>query len=453
MPSIEKKAKADPTKAFFVRMITRDIGLADCILDLIDNSIDGAWRQEGSRPMGLTDRTDLSKYEILINISEDGFKISDNCGGMTLDDAVNHAFSFGRNEKQDHSEFSIGVYGIGMKRAVFKIGKDIRIRSTYRDGLGRSQFVVPIKVASWLNDQSPPWDFDIDSDEPLAADGVEIAIADLTAETKNAFENPAFLISLRRTIARDYSHHLSRGLRISLNNRPIVGWKIELLQSEDFQPVQFSYQDEIGGDQVSVQILGGMAAPPPDSSDPEENDAEGDRRFGWYVVCNGRVVLAGDKSAVSGWGTVDWPQWHRQYDGFIGIVLFNASNALALPLTTTKRSVDTSSPVFLRARPRMRDLTKAWIEYTNRRKHVLESAKSIEQIAKPISIYSLPQRTVVVLPKFETTPIQKRGNISYSMPVEKLDELRDALGNVNMTNREVGIRSFEFTYKNMVGDE
>ena len=60
----DKKAGANPTKAFFVSMITRDITLEDCILDLIDNSVDGAWRSEGSRPMGLADGADLSKYQI-----------------------------------------------------------------------------------------------------------------------------------------------------------------------------------------------------------------------------------------------------------------------------------------------------------------------------------------------------------------------------------------------------
>lgn len=39
------KAAANPTKAFFVRMITRDISLADCILDLIDNNHDEAKRR------------------------------------------------------------------------------------------------------------------------------------------------------------------------------------------------------------------------------------------------------------------------------------------------------------------------------------------------------------------------------------------------------------------------
>jgi hypothetical protein len=44
-----QKAIANPTKEFFVTMITRDITLEDCILDL-DNSVDGAWRRAGSMP-------------------------------------------------------------------------------------------------------------------------------------------------------------------------------------------------------------------------------------------------------------------------------------------------------------------------------------------------------------------------------------------------------------------
>ena len=58
----DNKADASPTKAFFVNMITRDISLEDCILDLIDNSVDSAWRSEGNPPMSLGDDTNLSAY-------------------------------------------------------------------------------------------------------------------------------------------------------------------------------------------------------------------------------------------------------------------------------------------------------------------------------------------------------------------------------------------------------
>ena len=37
-------AQASPTKQFFVSMLTRDISLADAILDLLDNCLDGAMR-------------------------------------------------------------------------------------------------------------------------------------------------------------------------------------------------------------------------------------------------------------------------------------------------------------------------------------------------------------------------------------------------------------------------
>ncbi|WP_198020990.1 ATP-binding protein [Mesorhizobium sp. LNJC391B00] len=207
------KAIANPTKTFFVRMITRDITLEDCILDLIDNSIDGAWSSEGSRPMGLAEEVDLSKYRIDIEALEDSFCIVDNCGGMTLNAAINHAFSFGRQALEEHEDYSIGVYGIGMKRAIFKIGGEINIRSTYLERNGtRQSFVVPINVTEWLKNDVPPWDFDLEESDPLPSNGVEITISELTDGAKAAFASPAFLQNLRRTISRDYSLHLNRGL-------------------------------------------------------------------------------------------------------------------------------------------------------------------------------------------------------------------------------------------------
>ncbi|MGH9407812.1 MAG: ATP-binding protein, partial [Terriglobia bacterium] len=168
----DAKASANPTKAFFVRMITKDLFLEDCILDLIDNSVDGAWRTEGNPPMGLSEGADLSKYSISIALSPTSFSIIDNCGGMTLDDAVKHAFSFGRTATEANQDYSIGVYGIGMKRAVFKLGTDVKIRSTFTDdNKQRLPFAVPINVPVWAANDAPPWDFDIEPDEPHPANG------------------------------------------------------------------------------------------------------------------------------------------------------------------------------------------------------------------------------------------------------------------------------------------
>ena len=450
---MDKKVNAKPTKAFFVKMITRDIDLADCILDLIDNSVDGAWRNEGNRPKGLAEDVDLSKYTISIRASPEQFSIKDDCGGLTFDDAVDYAFSFGRQSTAPADDFSFGVYGIGMKRAVFKVGKAIRIRSTYSNGdQTRQPFAVPIMVDKWLMSDEPPWDFDIVEDEPLDKNGVEIVVKDLTASAATSFGSPAFLQNLKRTIARDYALHLNRGLNITVNDSTVKGWQIELRQSEEFAPMRYSYTDKLDDDDITVEIIGGMAALPPESIEPVD-DIDGDKRFGWYVVCNARIVLDADKSEVSGWGTEDWPQWHRQYSGFMGIIFFTSRNAAALPLTTTKRSVEKSSEIFRRARPRMREISKQWIAYTNARKLALEEAKEKEAAARAVSIYDVAIRDAVTVPALLKRRAEPIANVHYQVPLVRMKKLAKEMGNINATYRNVGLESFGYAYDEFVGEE
>ena len=454
MTTIPTKAGANPTKEFFVRMITRDISLEDCIMDLIDNSVDGAWRCEGGMPMGLSQGADLSAYRIIITIVADRFAILDNCGGMSVDDARDHAFSFGRRTDDRHDDYSIGVYGIGMKRAVFKLGTRIRIRSTHADAAGGQEaFVVPIDVPTWMGDDEPPWDFDIEPDEPLTEHGVAVEVEALTQGASQAFGSQVFIQNLRRMIGRDYSMHLDRGLEIVLNDEPIVGWMIALRSGEAIAPMRSTYADEVEGNEVMVEIIGGMAAPPPDDVAPDDDD-EGDKRFGWYVACNGRIVLAADKTGLSGWGSDLWPQWHSQYSGFMGLILFTAAQAVALPLTTTKRSVDTTSEIYRRARPRMREVTRAWIDYTNARKQAMEEARRFEAAALPVAIRSVALRPGPALPTFTARPPTERSaSVNYSVPLTRLRKLARQLGDPTMTQRDVGLRSFDYTYDELVEED
>ena len=456
---IEKSARSYPTKAFFVNMITRDITLEDSILDLIDNSIDGASKCEGNPPINLDDTVDLSKYRISLIASQDTFSIIDNCGGMTLDDAADYAFTFGRRSDEAHSNYSIGVYGIGMKRAAFKLGRDIRVNSTFLDNdQERFSFSVPIDVDQWTQTDVPPWDFDIDVAEHLEENGVKIVVQRLTREARISFDNPEFLENLRRTIARDYSLYLSRGLTIALNKRPIAGIPIKLRISDDFVPMRHQYDvslEDLNGsadETVSVEIIAGMTAPPPENTEPDERiDAE--RIYGWYVACNGRIVLAADRTGVSGWGTPDWPQWHYQYTGFLGIVMFTATNAAWLPLTTTKRSVDLSSDVFLRARIHMRDVSKRWISYTNERKRDLATAKEIEQRAVEVAIGNIERQQTVQLPMIPKQKVERRANVNYSVPVSRMKRLAKEFGSIQLSYRDVGLKSFEYAYDELVEDE
>ncbi len=448
-----QKVDANPTRAFFVRMITRDISLSDCILDLIDNSIDGARRAAGHSKHSLSEPADLTGFKVEISIDpEKGFSMVDNCGGISLDDAVNYAFTFGRKDSQDREEGSIGVYGIGMKRAVFKLGNSVRIHSTYASNDQRLEsFAVPIDVASWMAADSKDWDFDLVDAKDLPIPGVEITVEDLHLGTIAEFQDPAFRQNLLRIVARDYALLLSHGLEIVINGKLVRGWAIELLHGGEFSPIREAFEDVSNGSAVSIEVLAGMAAPPPESNDPDEKKPKEDR-FGWYIICNGRVVLAADKSAQSVWGAPGMQEWHPQYNGFMGFVIFDG-DAASLPLTTTKRNVDTSSPIYRRVQQKMREVSKAWVAYTNERKLGLEKAKQFERSAKPMAISLVPSSFAISFPRIEAKPKIKMANIAYSKPLAVVQELAEALGNKNLSYRDVGLKSFEYAYDDLVGEE
>ena len=82
--------KGNPTKSFFIEMITRDISIKDAILDLLDNSIDGA------------NKINPDDYEgmwIKLILNKDEFIVEDNCGGFSLETAQKYAFRFGRPDE------------------------------------------------------------------------------------------------------------------------------------------------------------------------------------------------------------------------------------------------------------------------------------------------------------------------------------------------------------------
>lgn len=161
---------ARPTKVFFVDMITRDLGITDCILDLIDNAIDHAvmnskldvmtFLTDGSRPLR------LRKYYVSLKLSGDSFRIEDNCGGISIDDARTRVFRFGDPENRQ-TQAGLSVYGIGMKRAFFKLGQVIRVQSATTT----EWFVVDINVKRWKAKGDDDWDFTFASRGALRKSG------------------------------------------------------------------------------------------------------------------------------------------------------------------------------------------------------------------------------------------------------------------------------------------
>ena len=159
----DEEIDVSPTRTLFVEMLTRDIRLDRAVLDLVDNSIDGAKRL---RP---GDDTDLTGLEIRVSIDGNSFGIIDNCGGIGIDVAKHYAFRFGRAKGMTPTPGSVGQFGVGMKRALFKFGHAFEVRSTTT----KDKFHLNVNVDAWEQD-SGPWRFIFESMET----GLDVPVED-----------------------------------------------------------------------------------------------------------------------------------------------------------------------------------------------------------------------------------------------------------------------------------
>lgn len=435
--SSERKINAFPTKDFFVRMITRDISLDNCILELIDNCLDGAHRKNSDT----SGARNLDGFYAKLNIGKDMFTIEDNCGGIGITEAIDYAFRFGRRpDTPDDGGFSIGLYGIGMKRAIFKIGKTTEIRSSTQE----EGFACNISVDEWLRHED--WEFDMD-DAPVENIGTTIRVRDLHPDISEEFADSTFTNSLIRTIGRDYARFIEKGFQIKINDVAVKARPYAVKTSEDFQPYRKTYQDN----NVKVEILAGMAASPPDSNDPAERAEVG--YFGWFVFCNDRVVLAADKTERTVWGNEGFARWHPQYNGFTGILLFRATDPNRLPWTTTKRDIDETSSLYRRAVKEMKVATQPWIEYTNQRKNDLEEAKRKERETTSVPFFGVGNNPIFKVPTALAGLRVQTANITYQKPRAEVKKAAKALGNGNMSYKKIGEKTFDYFMQNEVEGE
>lgn len=422
------KAHGSPTKDFFIRMITKDISLIDCILDLLDNSIDGARRQVGRSG-------DLEPFHAEIFLDSQKFEIADNCGGISLSDAIDYAFHFGRRKdaKKD-VDGGIGLYGIGMKRAIFKMGRNATVESQHHE----DAFIVYVDVDAW--EDSSEWDFNIESLEESPQKGTKISLRNLYPNISAAFADLSFSNELVRTIARDYAFVMQQGFKISVAELPVPAYAYEVKSGPQISPAVVEYEDE----GVSVRIVVGLMREL-ENEIPEELRPTDTDRFGWYVVCNDRVVVAGDKTDLTVWGNQGFNVWHGQYNGFGGFLFLNCDDPARLPWTTTKREVDASDPIYLRAVVRMKDLTDQFIKYTGARKADPQAAYKAEHDASPIDVRKATGDSKLKFPavvKKESGP--EMVTVSYQRPKADVKEVAAALDDFAMSAREVGIRTFEY---------
>jgi hypothetical protein len=432
-------ADAQPTKEFFIFMLGRDIDLIPAIVDLVDNCLDGARRLRGDGSFeGLWVRLDVSPEE---------FRIADNCGGIPLEVARKYAFRFGRPAGMEPTPHSVGQFGVGMKRALFKLGEEFRVTSITPD----ASFILEVDVPAWQG--RPEWDFPMTQLEPSEGQeaGTRIVVTRLYENVAQRLGRQSFVATLAEDLSSKHQPAMRRGLSISLNGVPLDVDVTELLQS-DALPVETRELTFFEDDDhpVNVKLFAGLSASAPQDA-------------GWYVYCNGRLILGPDQGPTTGWGEGDEsavPRYHNRYARFRGYAFFDSDDSSRLPWTTTKTGVDMNSDLFQAVRQRMVTLMKPVLEFLRNVERERETPPQdtlpLESIVADARAVSLDQvrmgATFAARPRqVYVRPPSSDQSIQYRRPVAQIERAKRVLG--VLAAREVGERSFDYFFARECGEE
>lgn len=434
---------AEPTKAFFVDILIRDIPLEQAVLDLVDNSVDGAKRQGAS----------FEGREVAIELSAEKFRIVDNCGGFDKEEARKHAFRFGRVPHKDAIERPIGQFGVGMKRALFKFGRHFVVSSA----TSAESWAVDVDVDKWESDPAIGWHFPwasipktlaISTEKP----GTEIVVDNLREEVAARFETKHFENSLAGLIKSKHREFISAGLSISINGTHLDATSVYVLMRDHLRPGVDIMTLEQAGKQVAVRIVVGVGESVPTEA-------------GWYVICNGRIVVEADRTPTTGWGHIEEqakrvviPRFHNEFARFRGIVSFDSDDAALLPWKTTKTDVDHDSPIWQKVYPRMLEMMRPVITYLSDLdedidEHTRESSPMLSHVrsATRTKIETLTTKMDFIAPKRGELVVGPRTQrIQYSKTVEDIDFLKRELDVDSASG--VGSKTFDMILQRLRGE-
>jgi hypothetical protein len=274
---------------------------------------------------------------------------------------------------------TVGTYGIGMKRAIFKMGRSAMVSSvTKADAF---KVVIP---PTWFKDEEN-WNLALQSIPKTSKTlGTRIEVTDLKPTIAKQFTlNASFELELIKIVSEQFALIMQKGFEVSVNGKRIKPKQSRIvsvaLQGYTVGVAPFLFKGSINDVEIDLSVGFYRPVPDPNELDAEDDDAGtfSSDESGWTVICNDRVVLSHDTTTLSGWGVSGVPSFHNQFIAIAGTVRFVSNDASKLPLTTTKRGIDLNSELYLRVRDKMQEGTKFFTSYTNKLKKDPEMRRKV----------------------------------------------------------------------------
>ena len=438
-------AKASPEKRLFISLLTRDIPMLSAFLDLIDNSVNAALGPFADR-LGtadgyvdvLEDEDVQPNTEIKLTITDQSVKIVDNAPGISLELAKNHVFKFGRSLEEENESDRLSVYGLGLKRAFFKLGRNVKIISDHIEG----GFELNLDVEQWAKDTAMPWQFELASREPTEQKdcGTTIEVWGLYDGTKKRLNDGVFKDQLKDSIGKTYAYFLNKFVRIFVNGESVA--------PTDLQVGSNNATAHFKSNSVTCTIIAGLGTP--------VSGQYRDSGSGWFVFCNGRTVISANKSSLTGWNNNGLPIFQPKHRPFLGTVYFVSIHADKLPWDTTKSRINEDSELWQEAKRQMISVGRSVTSFLDKRysDEGTDIAQSeLGEVSKePINAMKASIATGRNFkPPTKHTRVKTR--IQYDALIKNVDSIKKYLGRSSMSGSDVGRHTFHYFLKNEVGED
>ncbi|MDF1847004.1 MAG: ATP-binding protein [Parvibaculaceae bacterium] len=327
-----------PEKRLFWSIIS-DYDLQTGICELIDNAIDIWTSSQRAREL----RIDIALDPIRQIIS-----VTDNAGGVSSDSLRLLVVPGGSSN--DPSGKSIGIFGVGSKRASIALGEHVEIRTRKGNGIS-SQIDV---TKDWLENED--WEIPVYSIPPIKARSTTVEISQL----RSPFSQED-IDRIADRLGEIYSLFISRKCQIRVNNRVIKSQKFDKWAYPPGQePQKITFKVEAADKKiVTVEIVAGLIR----DRDPELDN------YGAYFYCNDRLIVKELKAREVGYfvsSEAGVP--HPDASLCRAIVKLNGA-AQAMPWTSNKTGINYAHPIFQELQSILRPLVSHFSKLSRRTKN------------------------------------------------------------------------------------
>ncbi|MHC8338062.1 ATP-binding protein [Pseudomonas sp. HLT2-19-2] len=333
-----------------IKGLTSDVTTIECIYDLIDNSIDAARNtllalDPTKDRFGLP--TSYDGYSVDVFISNKEVRIHDNCSGIDEQTLSKKTFTIG--SKSQHP-FGIGHYGVGLNRAIFKLGGKVNLNTDNGNAqfsLEFSELEVRKAIKGTLTIKAKRL---LSTKERFNT----LRITQIQKEVYSDLGSDIWLKSTTDEIRMRYGIFTRKGLKISINGIPIGSFGPEIRNPKFLE----KKKKEVFFEGVNIYMEAGLHQDYRIKKIDKDYDAlksgivDITKEYGWYIVCNDRIILVADKSKTTGWTT----SWHNEYHGFLGWAYYISEDPSRLPWDSKKTGINTNNLAYVASSTLLKEL-------------------------------------------------------------------------------------------------